>query len=85
MTPVIGTVLTATLVVIVSSPIVVVALGIGPQVDAAPPTVAFESEVDENVILQNGGGISGSVNDGSTLHLPPRATVGGDVTNVGTV
>lgn len=55
-TPVIGTVLTAALVVIVSSSIAVVAFDMGPRVGDSPPTVAFESEVDETVTLRHIGG-----------------------------
>jgi len=74
-TPVIRTVLAAALVVIISSSIAVVALGAGPQTGEAPPSVAFESEVDETVTLRHSGGdtVDGSrveVRGGAPKRIP---------------
>lgn len=55
-TPVLGVVLAAALVVIVSSSVAVVTLDMGDQIGETPPTAVFESEVDENVTIRHAGG-----------------------------
>jgi hypothetical protein len=55
-TPVVGTVLAAALVVIVSSSVTVVALDMGSQLPESPPTTTFDTELDENITVRHAGG-----------------------------
>ncbi|MEA1932421.1 type IV pilin [Halohasta litorea] len=85
-TPVIGVVLAAALVVIVSSSIAAVTLDMGSQIGDSPPAVAFESEVDETVILRHAGGdsIEGSRVEirGGTPQRVPETIRSGDAIEV---
>jgi len=55
-TPAVATVLLVAVVVVVSASITVVAVDSGTQLSDPTPTVAFDSEVDENVVLTHTSG-----------------------------